>query len=108
MVDRVTEADFDERVLGSSEPVLVDFYGDSCMPCKRLAPQLSKLEAAHAQAGDLAVVKVNTSFDSGLARRFAVMGTPTLVLFRNGKELDRLVGFQRLDQLETFVKQSVA
>lgn len=108
MADRVTTADFDERVLNSPVPVLVDFYGDACMPCKRLAPQLAKVEAAHADAGDLAVVKVNTSFDSDVARRYGVMGTPTLVLVRDGRELDRIVGFQRAEQVESFIKTALA
>ena len=108
MADRVTTADFDERVLNSPVPVLVDFYGDACMPCKRLAPQLAKVEAAHADAGDLAVVKVNTSFDREAAARYSVLGTPTLVLVKGGRELDRLVGFQRAEQVEPLLKKALA
>ena len=108
MAERVTDAEFGAKVLESPVPVLIDFYGDSCVPCKRLAPQLAKVEAAPADAGDLAVVKVNTSFDREAAARYGVMGTPTLVLVKGGRELDRLVGFQRAEQVETFIKKALA
>lgn len=101
MAERVSSEQFEAGVLKADRPVLVDFYSDSCVPCKRLVPQLSKLEAARGEA--LGVVKVNTNFDMDLAQRYGVMATPTLVLFRDGAELARETGFKRLPELEAFV-----
>ena len=100
MAERIDAAAFDERVLAAPGTVLVDFYSDSCVPCKRIVPQLAKLEAAHAEAGDLDIVRVNTNFDADLASRYGVMAAPTLVVFRGGKEVARATGFKRVDELE--------
>ena len=101
MAERVDAAAFDAAVLGAETPVLVDFYQDSCVPCKRLTPQLAKLEEAH--RGELSVVKVNANFDPELASRLSVMATPTLVLFKDGEEVARSTGFLRLSELEDLV-----
>ena len=101
MADRVDETAFQERVLGATGPVAVEFYSDSCAACKRLAPQLAKLEAAH--EGELDVVKVNTTFEEELASRFDILSAPTLLLFRAGQEVARSVGFKRLEELEEWI-----
>ena len=106
MAKRVDTAGFNANVLGAATPVLVDFYSDSCVPCKRLTPQLSKLEAA--REGALEVVKVNTNFDSELVERYNVMSTPTLVLFNQGEEVARTSGFKRVAELEEFVDGALA
>lgn len=103
MAERISAVDFDARVLGASGTVLVDFYSDSCVPCKRIVPQLAKLEAAHTDAGDLAIVRVNTNFDADLAAKYGVMAAPTLVVFRDGKEVARATGFKRVAELEELV-----
>ena len=101
MADRVDAAAFQERVLDAAGLVVVEFYSDSCAACKRLAPQLAKLEAAH--EGALDVVKVNTTFEEELAQRFDILSAPTLLLFRAGEEVARSVGFKRLEELEEWV-----
>ena len=103
MAERISAADFQARVLDAAGTVLVDFYSDSCVPCKRIVPQLAKLEAAHAEAGDLAIVRVNTNFDADLAGEYGVMAAPTLVVFRDGKEAARATGFKRVDELEQLI-----
>ena len=67
MAERVSAAEFDSKVLASKIPVLVDFYSDSCIPCKRLSPVLSQLESEY--AGRLGIVKVNVNFESELEVR---------------------------------------
>ena len=101
MAERIDGASFEARVLGADAPVLVDFYSDTCVPCKRLVPQLARLEAA--EGGALEVLKVNTQYDYELAERFGVMSTPTLVLFGGGRELGRTSGFHRAEELQEFV-----
>ena len=70
--------------------VLADFYSDSCVPCKRLAPVLAELEETYGDA--LKVVKVNINFDLPLAEKCEVTAAPTLIFFKNGAEQDRRRG----------------
>jgi len=106
MAERIDAASFEERVLKADKPVLVDFYSDTCIPCKRLNPQLTKLEEA--RAGELIVVKVNINFDTQVAVDNGVMAAPTLVLFQGGKEAGRTVGFKALKELEEFIDGALA
>ena len=106
MADRIDTAGFEERVLKAEGPVLVDFYSDTCIPCKRLNPQLAKLEEA--RAGKLDIVKLNINFDTQVAVDNGVMAAPTLVLFKDGKEAGRTVGFKKLEELEEFVDGALA
>lgn len=106
MADRIDASAFEERVLKASVPVLVDFYSDTCIPCKRLNPQLAKLEEA--RAGQLDVVKVNINFDTQVAVDNGVMAAPTLLLFSEGEERGREVGFKTLAELEAFVDGALA
>ena len=106
MAERIDAASFEERVLKADKPVLVDFYSDTCIPCKRLNPQLAKLEEA--RAGELDVVKVNINFDTQVAVDNGVMAAPTLVLLQGGKEAGRTVGFKKLEELEEFIDGALA
>ncbi len=106
MADRIDADGFEERVLKAEGPVLVDFYSDTCIPCKRLNPQLAKLEEA--RAGKLDIVKLNINFDTQVAVDNGVMAAPTLVLFNGGKEAARTVGFKKLEELEEFIDGALA
>lgn len=87
---RVDAENFSREVLEAQVPVLADFYSDSCLPCKRLAAVLPKLEAAY---GDrLKIVKINVKYDRELAEEYKVMSTPTLLFFRQGAVTARLSG----------------
>lgn len=88
----VTEEDFASTVLGSAAPVLVDFYADWCGPCKLVAPLVD--EIAQANVGRLLVAKVDTDRAQGVARSLGIRGIPTLILFRDGAEVGRSVGFE--------------
>jgi thioredoxin 2 len=85
-------ADFETTVLGSSTPVLVDFYADWCAPCKMVAPLVDELAEAH--AGRILFAKVDTDRAPELSVQHKIRGIPTLILFRNGAEVARSVGFE--------------
>ena len=77
--------------------VLVDFYADWCGPCKALAPILEELE-------DISVLKVNTEEHTDLAVSFGVMSIPTLILFKDGEQVGKNVGFMSKEELESWIK----
>ena len=90
MALRVNEDNFETEVLKSEIPVLADFYSDSCVPCKRLSPVLAEIEEELTDS--LRVVKININFDIALAEKYEVLSAPTLILFKNGTEVQRLSG----------------
>ena len=85
-----TDADFEEKVLRSSTPVLVDFYGSWCAPCVKMKPMLA--EIASELAGRLSVVEVEVADAPETAGRYGVMGVPTLVLIAGGEPKETLTG----------------
>jgi len=86
----VTDAMFEETVLKSTLPVIVDFWAPWCGPCRMVAPVLDKL--AKEQAGKLLVTKVNTDENPDWATRYGVQGIPTMLMIANGKIVHRQVG----------------
>lgn len=106
MAERINKDNFEEKVLKSSVPVLVDFYSDSCIPCKMLAPVLGELEEE--REGKLAVYKVNVNYDTELAERYAVMGAPTLILFYQGEVQDRRTGAARKAELTEWIDRQIS
>ena len=102
MAERISRSNFQEKVLERAGIVVVDFYSDSCMPCKMLAPALGELEDTYEER--LKVYKVNTNFDAELAEEYGVQGTPTLLLFRDGNVTDRRVGAMTQDALFDWVE----
>lgn len=90
-----------EEVLRKYDLVLVDFWADWCGPCKMLAPIIDEL--AREYAGRLVFVKVNVDRNRRLAERFAIMSIPTLILFKNGKPVDVVVGWHPKPALKEFI-----
>lgn len=88
----VAASDFDQEVLKSDQPVLVDFWAPWCMPCRMLAPTIDELAAEY--TGKAKVVKVNTDENQDLAAQYGIRGIPTLILFKDGKPVERVVGVQ--------------
>jgi thioredoxin 1 len=86
----VTDATFEQQVLKSDKPVMVDFWAPWCGPCRAVAPTLEELASEY--QGKLVIAKVNTDEDQRYAMQFGVMAIPTLIIFKNGKEVDRIQG----------------
>lgn len=105
MAQRVSEADYKAEVLDSPLPVLVDFYSDSCVPCKRMNPIINELEAEF--EGRAKFVKVNVNFDLALAQKYMVMASPTFVLLKNGKEVARNQGTLAKGDLAALVEKAL-
>ncbi|MDX1648164.1 MAG: thioredoxin [Longimicrobiales bacterium] len=89
---KVTQEDFDRTVLKSKAPVLVDFYADWCAPCKMVAPLID--EIAHDQVGRMLVTKVDTDQAQEVAMKYGIRSIPTLIVFRDGEEVERSMGFE--------------
>ena len=101
MAARISESDFEEKVLKSEKPVIVDFYSDSCVACKKLAPVLGDIGES------VSVYKVNTNFDAELAEKYEVTANPTLLFIKDGQVVERTVGVQKLADLKAIVEKLV-
>jgi thioredoxin 1 len=102
----VSDATFDEEVLRSEQPVLVDFWAVWCGPCKAIGPVVDSVAAAY--AGKLKVAKVNVDQNSGTPSRYGVRGIPALLFFKDGKVADQIVGFVPQEAIEEKVKKLLA
>lgn len=101
MAARISKDNFEAEVLKSELPVLVEFYSDSCIPCKQMSPILGGIEDDYEDK--LKVVKVNVNFDAELAEQYFVMASPTLLLFQDGQEVERARGLTKRPQLEELI-----
>lgn len=102
----VSDATFDEMVGSAENPVIVDFWAEWCGPCKMIAPTLE--EIATEQDGKLTVAKLNVDDNPDTARRFEVMSIPTLLVFKGGEPVKRLVGAKGKGQLMQDLAEFIA
>lgn len=92
VVTIVDQNEFQEKVIKSDKPVLVDFWAPWCGPCKMVGPEVEAV--AEMYEGKAVIVKVNVDDLPALASRYSVMGVPTLLVIKEGKELNRIVGYR--------------
>lgn len=102
---KVTGEELERTVAESKAPVLVDFYADWCGPCKVMAPVLD--EVARRYTGRLLVAKLDTDYSPEAAERYGIRGIPTLILFRDGKEVAREVGAVPARKLDDVLEKHV-
>jgi thioredoxin 1 len=93
----VTEANFQDEVLGSETPVLIDFWAEWCGPCKMIAPIVAEL--ADEYEGSLRVGKLDADAHPAILQQYGIMAIPTLILFKGGEPVERLQGFQPKAQI---------
>jgi thioredoxin 1 len=102
----VTDQTFQQQVLRSEKPVIVDFWAEWCGPCKMMAPHFEAL--ANEYQGRVVFAKLDVDENPGVASAYAIRGIPTLLVFRGGKEVDRIVGAVPRDRIKSHLDSALA
>ncbi len=101
----VSDSNFESDVLKSDKPVLVDFWAQWCAPCRMLAPTVEAV--AQSFEGRASVVKLNVDDNPAVSQRYGIKGIPTLILFKNGKEEERVVGATSKEAISRMIDKHV-
>jgi thioredoxin 1 len=104
-VSEVNDQSFESDVLASKTPVLVDFWAEWCGPCRMLAPTVEKV--AQEYQGQVKVVKMNIEESVNVPNRLGIKSIPTLIVFKNGSEQDRLIGNQPKEAISQMIARHV-
>ncbi|NMM65755.1 thioredoxin [Clostridium sp. P21] len=103
MAKIINSNEFQNNVLNSDGAILVDFFAEWCGPCKMVAPVLEELSTE--MEGKARIFKVDVDKSGDLAERYGISGVPTLIIFKYGKEVDKIVGFQPKETLKAKLQQ---
>ena len=106
MTTTVTEQSFEEEVLQSEKPVIVDFWAEWCGPCHAVAPVLDRI--VDERNGDLKLVKVNIDEQPALSQRYGVQSIPTMILFKGGQPVKTVIGAYPKKRLEAELEPALA
>ena len=101
-----TDQDFKTQVLGSKQPVLVDFWAEWCGPCRMLAPVVDRI--AEANDGKLIVGKMNVDENPETPQQYGIQGIPTLLIFKNGDLVSQMVGYQSQENIQKAIDEVVS
>jgi len=101
----LTEQDFDEKVLSSDQPVLVDFWAEWCGPCHMIAPAIEEVAAEY--KGKVMVGKLNVDQHPGIAARYGIRSIPSILLFKDGQVSDQLVGAIPKAKITDMIKRAL-
>ncbi len=105
MVEKVTDATFDQDVLKATGPVVVDFWAEWCGPCRMISPALEEISTA--LDGKVKIVKLNVDENPATAAKYGIMSIPTLMLFKGGELASRLVGAAPKAKLQQWITSAV-
>jgi|ERR1044071_9941575 len=104
-MQEVTDQSFEQDVLNSDQPVLVDFWAEWCAPCKALTPVIEQV--AQQYEGRARFVKMNVDDHNGVATKFNVRGLPTLIVFKNGAEAERASGMKSKENISQMIERAL-
>jgi thioredoxin 1 len=102
---QISGAEFESEVIGSKEPVIVDFYTDSCPPCRAMAPVLQEMEAE--SGGKYKVIKIDAATEMQLASTYRVSSVPMFFIFANGKCVGQTLGAKSKAHMKKWVEESI-
>lgn len=102
-ISQLTDSNFEDEVISSEEPVLVDFWAVWCGPCKMIAPELKKL--SEEKSGELKIGRLNVDDNRDIAIKYGISSIPTLLLFKNGEVVKKLIGAMSKDKILTEISQ---
>lgn len=104
MAERIGNDDFAEKVLNFSGLSVVEFYTDTCVPCRRMSPILSALSEEYDDA--VFIAKVNAAYEPDLCEEYDIAATPTFLLFKNGAEVERFIGARKKEELQRIIEEN--
>jgi len=106
MVKELTLNNFEEEVINSELPVIIDFYADWCGPCQMMSPLFDKISEDY--KGKLKFLKLDTQSESGLATKFGIQGIPAFVVVNDAKEVGRIIGYMSEDQFRSRIDAALS
>ncbi|MCS7150975.1 MAG: thioredoxin [Endomicrobia bacterium] len=106
MAKEINEANFEQEVIKSTVPVLVDFWAEWCGPCRMLSPIIEELSKAYSEQ-QIKICKVNVDENPRLASRYSIMAIPTVIIFKNGKPYEQVTGVRSKKEFEEMIKRAL-